>query len=176
MRKVSSIKVDSKYLLSYDNVANVLSLEDLKTNIKNHVDIHSSVKLNVENNLINFLEYSCKANLGTTIAKLKKAITFFNKDFEEVVTLKGVGYKFILNRNFLVAFLGHSHTIFFDIPSEITLKLNSPESLLAKSKNLMLLKTFSKTIQSYRYPEPYKGKGVYLNDQKIVLKPGKTNK
>lgn len=176
MRKVSAIKVDSGYLLNYDSSNNLLSIQNSQTNVKNVLNIHSSVKLNIENNAINFTEYTCKANLGTVMAMIKKTLKFFDKEFEELVTLKGVGYKFILSGNFLVAFLGHSHTIFFEVPDGIILKLNSPESLLAKSKDLMLLKSFSKSIQSYRYPEPYKGKGVYLNDQKIVLKPGKTNK
>ena len=32
---------------------------------------------------------------------------------------------------------------------------------------------FAKTIRNMKKPEPYKGKGIFLNDEKVMRKEGK---
>ena len=71
--------------------------------------------------------------------------------------------------------LGYSHPIYWDIPSSI-IKFD----LYAKGTVLYMqgtdkraLSSFAKEIQGFRPPEPYKGKGVIINDELIRRKEGK---
>ena len=71
--------------------------------------------------------------------------------------------------------LGYSHPIYLDIPSSL-IKFD----LYAKGTVLYLqgidkkvLSSFAKSIQNFRPPEPYKGKGVLFNDEIIRRKEGK---
>ena len=71
--------------------------------------------------------------------------------------------------------LGYSHPIYLDIPSSL-IKFD----LYAKGTVLYLqgidkkvLSSFAKSIQNFRAPEPYKGKGVLFNDEIIRRKEGK---
>ena len=71
--------------------------------------------------------------------------------------------------------LGYSHSIYLDIPSSL-IKFD----LYAKGTVLYLqgidkkvLSSFAKSIQNFRPPEPYKGKGVLFNDEIIRRKEGK---
>ena len=68
--------------------------------------------------------------------------------------------------------LGYSHPIYLDIPSSL-IKFD----LYAKGTVLYLqgidkkvLSSFAKSIQNFRPPEPYKGKGVLFNDEIIRTK------
>lgn len=108
---------------------------------------------------------------------LKNAIIGVSQGFEKLITLEGVGYKFqIENNNILVLNLGFSHKISIIIPNEIKYKLESQTTLKLLSNNLESLGNFSKIIQKYRKPEPYKGKGIFIDSEKIQRKIGKRGK
>lgn len=86
----------------------------------------------------------------------------------------GVGYRFEINENLqqLNIKLGFSHNIIYNIPKNILFFSNRNYYLL-RSVNLQQLKIFAFSLHSLRKPEPYKGKGVRYEFERIKRKEGK---
>jgi len=107
---------------------------------------------------------------GTTRSHVNNAVIGVSKGYAQNLKLEGTGYKADLKGSTLTLSLGLSHPVVYDLPKAIALKIP------AESKNTVLqLETYDKDLlgqvvaqlQSFRPPEPYKGKGVRL------VKPGK---
>ena len=90
------------------------------------------------------------------------------------ITLKGVGYKFILkNKSILQISLGFSHLIFLKIPKNFKIHLINFSTVIITCYNNILLTKFCSTIKSFKYPDIYKGKGVLFEYDTLTLKEGK---
>jgi large subunit ribosomal protein L6 len=74
--------------------------------------------------------------------------------------------------------LGYSHTIIFEIHSEIKLETKTekgkPPLITMTSYDKQLLGQVAAKIRSLRKPEPYKGKGIKFSDEILRRKAGKS--
>ena len=164
---------------------------------RNPITIPSEVKISVNNNIINFegklgkssstlpngitvdmkdnlLYFSGdnKALLGTVYAIVKNEIVGNSQGFEKKLELVGTGYKANVNGKTLVLSLGYSHDINFKIPEGITANVEKNiVSISGTSKQLV--GQVAAEIKSFRKPEPYKGKGVRYEGERIYRKEGK---
>ncbi len=98
----------------------------------------------------------------------------YTKDLE----LVGVGYKAAVANNVLELNLGYSHSIYLQVPNEVTAdakmeKGKNPVVTLA-SNDKALIGQVAAQIKSLRKSEPYKGKGIKFAGEKIRRKAGKT--
>jgi len=113
---------------------------------------------------------------GTTRAHLATAVTGVSEGFKANLKLEGTGYKAESKGSTLNLTLGLSHPVTYDLPKSVTVKI-PPES----KGSVIQLDTFDKdalgqtvaNLQAFRPPEPYKGKGVRKDGQKIRRKAGK---
>lgn len=69
--------------------------------------------------------------------------------------------------------LGYSHPVLLPIPYGIKATTPNPTTIILTSANKELLGQFAQEIRHYRKPEPYKGKGIFINDEQIKLKTPK---
>jgi len=88
--------------------------------------------------------------------------------------LVGVGYKAAAAGKGLTLNLGYSHPINFDAPSGIELKVEGPTIVIVSGADKELVGQVAAKIRSFRAPEPYHGKGVRYEDEKIMTKVGKS--
>jgi large subunit ribosomal protein L6 len=100
------------------------------------------------------------------------------KGYKKELELVGVGYKAVVQGKLLELNLGHSHSIFLEIPSELsviaeTQKGKNPTVILEGSDKQLIGHVAAK-IRSLRKVEPYKGKGVRFVGEHIRRKAGKT--
>lgn len=118
---------------------------------KKNINLKERDKLNIENFLKRgYLQYNAK------------------------ITLKGVGYKFIIkNEGILQISLGFSHLIFLKIPKNFKIYLINFSNIIITCFNNILLTKFCSTIKSFKYPDIYKGKGVLFEYDILTLKEGK---
>lgn len=174
MRPVKPFKIKDGVSLLQSNASCKVSFDGKSVDFTVHSSVN--ISLNDGNVFVACDDDKHKCSIGTSIALIKQSIKYLTENSNIKISLKGVGYKFIYSKNLLFAFLGHSHSLCFDIPDNVVVKLESPEVCIMLSSDASLLKNIAKKIQFYRSPEPYKGKGVYINDEKIVRKSGKTNK
>jgi len=112
-------------------------------------------------------------NLYNKLIKLK--IKGILQEFKLNLILKGIGFKASIENNNLILKLGFSHNIIIKIPSNIKL-INQNNNLIFSSIDFIFLTQYVHFIKNYKIPEPYKGKGLLLKNEKIFKKEGKKSK
>ncbi|HAK00041.1 MAG TPA: 50S ribosomal protein L6 [Bacteroidales bacterium] len=119
-----------------------------------------------------------KALHGLYRALINNMVVGVSTGYKVVQEVVGVGYKAANEGNILELSLGYSHTIFFELPSEIKLQTvtergKSP-TIIMESHDKQLLGQVAAKIRSLREPEPYKGKGIRFMGEVLRRKAGKT--
>nr|UQT68351.1 ribosomal protein L6 [Nothophytophthora sp.] len=112
-------------------------------------------------------------NLYNKLVKIK--IKGLLQEFKLNLILKGIGFKSFIEKNNLILKLGFSHNISIVIPSNIKI-INQTNNLILSSIDFIFLTQFVHFIKNYKKPEPYKGKGILLKNEKILQKEGKKSK
>lgn len=120
---------------------------------------------------------------GLTRANLANAATGVSKSWERVLSLRGVGYRAEVKGRQLHMSLGYSHPVVFDIPEGVSAEVaKTPRTedqlptvdITLKSPDRQLLGETAVRVRSLRPPEPYKGKGIKLSDERVRRKEGKS--
>ena len=141
---------------------------------------HSDVDLVIENNTLSVIpsnkNITKTALIGTTWKLINNMIHGVSQGFQKQLNLVGVGYRAALNKNELVLNLGYSHPIKFSLPDGISASVDANTKITLESSDKQLLGQVSADIQKFRPPEPYKGKGVLFEGQKLKRKAGKSGK
>ncbi|KAF5382578.1 hypothetical protein D9615_002782 [Tricholomella constricta] len=118
---------------------------------------------------------------GTTRTLIFNAITGMTEGFSVPLYLVGVGYRVALeedprgtsdggNGKRLNMKLGYSHSVFVPIPTHITAEVPLPTKIILGCTDKHLLGLFAAKVRSYRKPEPYKGKGIFIGNEQIRIK------
>jgi large subunit ribosomal protein L6 len=92
--------------------------------------------------------------------------------FERVLEIVGVGYRAELKGRTAIFSLGYSIPIEFELPDGIDAKIEKSKIHLSGIDKELLGVTAAK-IRNLRKPEPYKGKGIRYEGEKIRRKAGK---
>lgn len=69
--------------------------------------------------------------------------------------------------------VGYSHPIELGIPKGVKASTPQPTRILLEGPEKVVVKGFAAKIQKWRRPEPYKGKGIFIDDETIKLKAKK---
>lgn len=112
-------------------------------------------------------------NLYNKLIKIK--IKGVLQGFKLNLILKGIGFKAFIEDSNLILKLGYSHNIVINIPENIKI-INQSNNLIFNSIDFIYLTQFVHYIKSFKKPEPYKGKGLLLKNEKILKKEGKKSK
>jgi large subunit ribosomal protein L6 len=107
----------------------------------------------------------------TLVANMVKGVS---EGFERVLEIQGVGYRAELQGNQLVLNLGYSHPVPFQLPEGISAQVERQTRVVLKGIDRDLLGLTAARIRRFRPPEPYKGKGIKYQEEKIRRKVGKT--
>jgi large subunit ribosomal protein L6 len=126
--------------------------------------------------LTNYLDKKNKEYYGLIRTLIYNSIYGVTYKFKKNLYLEGIGYKFKILENILYLYIGYNHPILFTIPDNIILKLESPIKLSIEGIELEKISQFASNIYNIHPPEPYKGKGIYYENQKIIKKIGKKGK
>lgn len=114
---------------------------------------------------------------GTTAAIIKQVILETSYLLYQKLKFVGIGYRTFDVDNFenkLIMFrLGYSHPIFFKINEEAKIFCLKRVKLFVYGNSYQNITQTAALIRSYKKPEPYKGKGILYENEKINLKEGK---
>lgn len=114
---------------------------------------------------------------GTTVALIKQLIVETSTVLYQKLKLIGVGYRTFDVDNFknklLLFKLGFSHFLYFKISNEVKIFCLKMTKLFIYGNSYKTVTQIASLIRSYKKPEPYKGKGILYETEKIVLKEGK---
>lgn len=112
---------------------------------------------------------------GLTRAIIANFVKGVTEGFEKKLELSGVGYRAQVLGNDLVLSLGFSHPVSVLAPEGI--KFSVAENVIAISGiDKALVGNTAAKIRAIRPPEPYKGKGISYQGEKIRRKVGKAAK
>ncbi len=119
-----------------------------------------------------------KAKHGLYRSLVANCIEGVSNGFKTVQELVGVGYRATVTGQLLELNLGYSHTIFMQIPDEVTVSTEAvkgkPPIVTFESIDKQLLGQVAAKLRSLRPPEPYKGKGIKFIGEQLRRKAGKT--
>ena len=98
-----------------------------------------------------------------------------SQGFKKALIINGVGYRAELQGSLLVMSLGFSSDFAVVVPQGITVAVEANgQKVVVSGADRALLGKFASEVRSLRKPEPYKGKGIRYEDEKIRRKVGKT--
>ncbi len=118
---------------------------------------------------------------GTYFRLIHNMFHGVSKGFEKKLKLVGVGYRMEIKGKDLKMSLGYSHEVSYPIPSDITMELEAPKKqgdipvtfLSVRGENKQRVGQVVAELQSYRPPEPYKGKGFHIEGEFVYRKEAK---
>jgi large subunit ribosomal protein L6 len=114
---------------------------------------------------------------GTTTALIKQLILETSYNMHEKLKLVGVGYRALDVENYentlLFLKLGYSHPIYIKVSNLLKFYCLKKTKLFIYGNSYQEITKSTSKIRSFKKPEPYKGKGILYDNEKIVLKEGK---
>ena len=116
----------------------------------------------------------CNMLWGLHRALIANKVHGVQTGFQQVVKIVGLGYKAIQKGKSLTFSLGYSHPVEFVLPDSVTVNIDKTgQNLTFKSIDKFELGNVCSVVRALRPPEPYKGTGIMLADEKIIRKAGK---
>jgi large subunit ribosomal protein L6 len=117
-----------------------------------------------------------KACHGLFQVLIQNMIKGVSQKFSKNLVVEGVGYKFQSEKGNLILNMGFSHRVQLVIPEDLVINLESPTKMIVSGINKEKVGFFAAKVRNIKPPEPYKGKGIRYEDEKILRKAGKTGK
>lgn len=148
---------------------------------QNEFTVPGKVELALENDEIRVVadfENDPKANAlsGTVQACLSNMVHGVSEGFTRRLQLVGVGYRAQVQGQSLEMSLGFSHSVKVDLPEGVKADMEGNTVIVLSSHDNVLLGRTAAGIRALRPPEPYQGKGVMYEGERIRRKAGKTGK
>jgi large subunit ribosomal protein L6 len=114
---------------------------------------------------------------GMTRALISNMVVGVSEGFEKVLAIEGVGYRAEMEGNTLVMYVGYSHPVRVEPPQDVEFVVEDRGRIVrVRGIDKQVVGELSANIRKLRPPEPYKGKGVRYQGEKIRRKAGKTGK
>tara|TARA_B100000683_G_scaffold210489_1_gene205010 strand:+ start:584 stop:1126 length:543 start_codon:yes stop_codon:yes gene_type:complete len=128
-----------------------------------------------------FIEKTQDTKLSQSLYGLSRTlvanmVTGVSVGFEKKLVITGVGYRAQLDGKDLLLNMGYSHPVKMITPTELSVKVENPTSVVVTGTRKDMVGEFAAKIRSVRPPEPYKGKGIAYEGEIIRRKAGKTGK
>lgn len=109
----------------------------------------------------------------TLVANMVEGVT---KGYSKTLELVGVGYRASKQGDAVVINIGYSHPVNIVPPVGIELEVPVPTKIVVKGIDKEAVGSLAANIRAVREPEPYKGKGIKYDTERIRRKVGKTGK
>ncbi|MBI2032088.1 MAG: 50S ribosomal protein L6 [Candidatus Levybacteria bacterium] len=177
MSKIAKKPIDIKEGSSVEIVNNELKVTGPKGNLT--FRLPNGVEIKVENNQMQVLTKGTAENLNalsglarSIAANMIKGVT---DGFEKKLELSGVGYRAQASGNTINLSLGFSHPVKFVADPEINFTVEENVITISGIDKALVGNTAA-MIRDIRPPEPYKGKGIKYQGERIRRKVGKAAK
>ncbi|HXC97925.1 MAG TPA: 50S ribosomal protein L6 [Verrucomicrobiae bacterium] len=142
------------------------------------MELHRRTSLKVEGDTITVNragdDAEAKAMHGLSRALVNNMVKGVSEGFVKKLGIQGVGFKAAVQGKQVNLSLGYSHPLLYPIPDQIKVTVEENTKLTIEGPDKQMVGRVAAEIRSYYPPEPYKGKGVRYDDEKVVRKEGKT--
>jgi len=120
-------------------------------------------------------EPKTRAKHGLMRALLNNMVTGVSQGFSKKLEINGVGYRVAAQGADLKFNLGFSHDVIYTLPTGVTATIEQ-NVITVSGISRQQVGQAAAEIRSLRKPEPYKGKGIKYQGERIVRKSGKSGK
>ncbi|BAU26090.1 LSU ribosomal protein L6P [Aneurinibacillus soli] len=142
--------------------------------------LHSEVIVKVEGNAINVERPSDnklhRALHGTTRSVIANMVEGVTNGFSKALELVGVGYRAAKSGSNLTLNVGYSHPVEITPEAGIEFEVPAQTQIIVKGIDKERVGQIASEIRAVRKPEPYKGKGIRYQGERVRRKEGKTGK
>ncbi|WP_419875508.1 50S ribosomal protein L6 [Candidatus Pristimantibacillus sp. PTI5] len=170
------IQVPNGVTISLDNT--VITVKGPKGSLSR--EIHKEMKVNVTETEIlverpsdNKLHRSLHGTTRSVIANMVSGVT---EGFSKNLELVGVGYRANKAGDKIVLNVGYSHPVEIAPDNGIEFEVPANTKITVRGIDKELVGATAAKIRSVREPEPYKGKGIKYEGERIIRKEGKAGK
>ena len=113
---------------------------------------------------------------GLSRSLVANVIEGVTNGYSLTIHIVGVGSRVAEKGKDLEFQLGYSHVINFPAPEGISYKVESPTKLVISGIDKQLVGETAAKVKKLRKADPYKGKGLRLEGEKVLRKAGKAGK
>ncbi|CEH30945.1 50S ribosomal protein L6 [Aneurinibacillus migulanus] len=142
--------------------------------------LHEEVIVKVEGNEINVERPSDhklhRALHGTTRSIIANMVEGVTNGFSKTLELVGVGYRATKSGSNLTLNVGYSHPVEITPEQGIEFEVPAQTQIIVKGIDKERVGQIASEIRAVRRPEPYKGKGIRYQGERVRRKEGKTGK
>ena len=139
------------------------------------LEVHESISFSHEENSlqVKWKQDQERAMAGTMRALINNYVKGVGEGFEKNVKLNGVGYRAKVQGKKITFTLGFSHPVDYELPQAVEAKQENQTEIILSSCDKQLLGQVCAEIRAFRPPEPYKGKGIFIDNEHVVRKERK---
>lgn len=118
-----------------------------------------------------------RAMWGTSRALVQNHVIGTTEGHLAIVKFVGTGYRVAIEEKpdgaWIALKIGYPFTPKLKVPDGLTVSSPNPARLLIEGMDKQQVKLFAARVREFRKPEPYKGKGIFVDDETIKLKQKK---
>lgn len=152
----------------------ILKVKGPKGELVRHMDFRINVV--VEDNTVKVAlrkaNDSLSALWGTYASHVSNMIEGVTTGFVKKLQIEGIGFKGEVKGSEIILNLGFSHQIFVKIPTGLTVTIEKG-MITISGIDKEALGAFAASVRDFKKPEPYKGKGIRYEGERILMKQGK---
>ncbi len=142
--------------------------------------IRPEIKISIEDGQV-FVSRSAETKLakslhGLTRTLVANMIKGVSQGWEKRLEMHGTGYRAKLEDESLILTVGFSHPVRIEPVEGISFAVQDNNKITVSGVDKVLVGQIAAQIRRVRPPEPYKGKGIRYDGEKIRRKPGKAAK
>lgn len=116
-----------------------------------------------------------RAKHGLMRALLNNMVTGVSEGFSRKLEIQGVGYRVALQGADLKLNLGFSHDVIYKVPQGVTATVEQ-NTITVNGVDKQQVGQVAAEIRALKKPEPYKGKGIRYQGERVLRKSGKSGK
>ena len=148
---------------------------------ENSYTVPDPVELDIEKDTIKLVadyvnDSHARCMMGTAQSVIQNIVTGVSEGFTRRLNLVGVGYRASVQGDKLELLLGFSQPVNFTLPKGVKAEVEGNNQITLSSHDNVLLGQVAAKIRAFRPPEPYQGKGVLYEGERIRRKAGKAGR
>ncbi|NLM68649.1 MAG: 50S ribosomal protein L6 [Firmicutes bacterium] len=143
-------------------------------------ELHPEMNIEVQDNAVVVTRPSDKKEhrslhglTRTLIANMVEGVT---KGYQRNLEIVGVGYRAAKQGNKLVLTVGYSHPVEITPEDGLEIEVPAPTKIQVKGIDKEKVGQLAANIRKVRPPEPYLGKGIRYEGERIIRKAGKAGR
>jgi large subunit ribosomal protein L6 len=111
---------------------------------------------------------------GLTRALINNMVVGVTKGYEKRLKVEGIGFQAKAEKKGVLLMVGYANQIVKLPPEGVTVEVPDPNTIVIKGADKQKVGQFAAEVRAVRKPEPYKGKGIMYEGEKIRRKEGKS--